>query len=66
MYLFFCTSCAGIGHDDEVDIDKVPDPVPRGTFKPVVIRGSPSYIIFDLETTDLSKFDNFVLQHSII
>lgn len=46
---------AGIGHDQDVDIDKLPDPVPRATFKPVSSRGTPSYIVIDLETTDLSK-----------
>ena len=45
----------GVGHDDDVDIDNIPEPVPRGVFKPVSPSGEPTYIAFDLETTDLSK-----------
>lgn len=46
-----------IGLADEVDIVQVPDPVPRGVFKPITLSsGSPSLVVFDLETTDLSKF----------
>lgn len=46
-----------IGLEDEVDIVQVPDPVPRGVFKPITLySGSPSLVVFDLDTTDLSKF----------
>lgn len=46
-----------IGLEDEVDIVQVPDPVPRGVFKPITLySGSLSLVVFDLDTTDLSKF----------
>ena len=45
----------GVGHHDNVDISKVPDPVPRGVVKPVSPSGETSYIAFDLKTTDLSE-----------
>ena len=46
----------GIGHEARVDVEKVPDSVPHGTFKPVTISsGNPVYIISDLETISLSK-----------
>ncbi|KAK3108256.1 hypothetical protein FSP39_004267 [Pinctada imbricata] len=45
-----------IGLRDDVDIEKIPDPVPRGNFKPVTVSaGSPTLVIFDLETTDLIR-----------
>ncbi|KAL4235710.1 rRNA-processing endoribonuclease [Mactra antiquata] len=43
-----------IGFQPDVDIEKLPDPVPRGDFKPVDIGDlTPTIIAFDLETTDL-------------
>lgn len=43
-----------IGHSDDADIQKLPDLVPRGDFKPIVLpTGQPTYIAFDLETTGL-------------
>jgi hypothetical protein len=52
-----CIYCllTGIGHDEEVDIERLPDPIPRGVFKQVIPHGPPTYIVADLETTDLSK-----------
>ena len=50
------TAFSGVGHDQEADIDQLPDAVPCGVFKPVTCRGQPTYVVFDLETTDLSKF----------
>lgn len=45
-----------IGLEDEVDIVQIPDPVPRGVFKPITLSsGSPSLVVFDLETTDLIR-----------
>ncbi|XP_062615434.1 uncharacterized protein LOC134277168 [Saccostrea cucullata] len=45
-----------IGLADEVDIEQIPDPVPRGVFKPVTLStGDPSLVMFDLETTDLIR-----------
>ncbi|KAL4222717.1 hypothetical protein ACF0H5_018758 [Mactra antiquata] len=45
-----------IGFQPDVDIEKLPDPVPRGDFKPVVIGDlTPTIITFDLETTDLIR-----------
>ena len=45
----------GIGHEEDVDIDQLPDAVPRGVFKPVSAKqDSATYVIMDLETTDLS------------
>ena len=48
----------GIGHEENPDVDQLPDAVPRGNFNPVQeIPGSEhSIITFDLETTDLSMF----------
>uniref|UniRef100_K1QU82 Uncharacterized protein n=1 Tax=Magallana gigas TaxID=29159 RepID=K1QU82_MAGGI len=35
---------------------QIPDPVPRGVFKPITLSsGSPSLVVFDLETTDLIR-----------
>ena len=45
----------GVGLDDDVDIDKIPEPVPSGVFKSVSPSGEPTYIAFDCGTTDLSK-----------
>ena len=45
----------GVGHDDNIDIERIPDPVPKGSFKKVTSRGTPTYVVLDLETTDLSK-----------
>ncbi|XP_033759588.1 uncharacterized protein LOC117341837 [Pecten maximus] len=45
-----------IGLEEQVDIEKIPDPVPRGNFKPVTIPSrAPSIVVFDLETTDLIR-----------
>lgn len=45
-----------IGLADEVDIIQIPDPVPRGVFKPInLFTGNPSLVMFDLETTDLIR-----------
>ena len=45
-----------IGHSADVDVEKIPDHVPRPVFKPVDIQsGEPTFVTFDLETTDLSK-----------
>jgi len=45
----------GIGLQESVDIEQLPEPVPRGQFKPVKLtQGDPTFITFDLETTDLS------------
>lgn len=45
----------GISHENEVDVEKLPDAVPRGNFKPTVFPGEATFITMDLETTDLSK-----------
>jgi len=45
----------GIGHEAEVYICKIPDPVACGIFKPVSPNGQPKYVALDLETTDLSE-----------
>ena len=39
----------GVGHNSEVDLEAIPEPVPRGIFKPVEIARSPTYVIVDLE-----------------
>ncbi|XP_060592882.1 uncharacterized protein LOC132747499 [Ruditapes philippinarum] len=54
-----CIYCllTGIGHDEEVDIERLPDPIPRGVFKQVIPHGPPTYIVADLETTDLIRGD---------
>ncbi|XP_056003493.1 uncharacterized protein LOC125662987 [Ostrea edulis] len=45
-----------IGLADEIDTKQIPDPVPRGVFKPVTLSsGTPSLLMFDLETTDLRR-----------
>jgi hypothetical protein len=55
--LTFALLFIGVGHDEEPDIEKVPDAVPRGVFKPVTLQTGhdPTLVMFDLETTDLSK-----------
>lgn len=48
-----------IALEDDVDIEKIPDAVPRGDFKPLVLdtssNSSFTFVVVDLETTDLSK-----------
>ena len=45
-----------IALQDEVDLEKIPDAVPRGDFKPLQLDSSnQTFIVLDLETTDLSK-----------
>ena len=48
---------AEIAVADNVDIEKIPDAVPRGVFKRITLPrdAKPIFITFDLETTDLSK-----------
>ncbi|XP_021339134.1 uncharacterized protein LOC110440405 [Mizuhopecten yessoensis] len=48
---------SGIGHESNVGIEKLPDAVPRGHFKAVKLPSSeePTFISFDLETTDLIR-----------
>lgn len=47
----------GIGLEQSPDLEQLPEAIPRGTFKPVNLppEEQPSLIMFDLETTDLSK-----------
>jgi len=54
---------SGVGHDEEPDIERLPDAVPRGVFKPVTLPTGhePTLVMFDLETTDLSKNYNIYL-----
>jgi hypothetical protein len=44
----------GIGHTTDPDIQTLPDAVPKGKFKPIKME-NPTFITFDLETTDLSE-----------
>lgn len=45
-----------IGFESGVDVEKLPDAVPRGDFKPVDMSGTqPTLIAMDLETTDLIR-----------
>ncbi|KAH3811476.1 hypothetical protein DPMN_139886 [Dreissena polymorpha] len=44
---------SGIGHEENVDTEKIPDPIPKANFKPVKVNGEPTVIAFDLETTGL-------------
>ena len=47
---------SGVGLDKDVDKEELPDAVPRGEFKPIVLSsGEPTLVAIDLETTDLSK-----------
>lgn len=40
-----------------MDIEVLPDAIPRGKFSPVeVTNGKPTFVTIDLETTDLSKY----------
>ena len=52
----------GIGIEQTVDIEQLSEAVPRGIFKPVNLPSghTPTFIMFDLETTDLSKSTNFL------
>ena len=45
-----------MGHSIDADVETISDPIPRGTFKPVTIDGAPTYVVFDLETTDLCEY----------
>ncbi|XP_056006800.1 uncharacterized protein LOC125658698 [Ostrea edulis] len=56
-----------IGLADEIDTEQIPDPVPRGVFKPVTLSsGTPSLVMFDLETTDLIRGRNITSLHVLI
>jgi hypothetical protein len=45
----------GIGHEETVNVEKIPDSIPRGNFKSAKFHGKPTIISFDLETTGLSE-----------
>ena len=55
VFVFMCFS--GVAMEETVDIEQLPEAIPRGLFKPVNLPSGqdPTYIMFDLETTDLSK-----------
>ncbi|XP_052268410.1 uncharacterized protein LOC127869785 [Dreissena polymorpha] len=44
---------SGIVHQDSPDTEQIPDTIPKGIFKPVILPGKPTIITFDLETTGL-------------
>uniref|UniRef100_A0A8W8MVE1 Exonuclease domain-containing protein n=1 Tax=Magallana gigas TaxID=29159 RepID=A0A8W8MVE1_MAGGI len=48
---------SGIGHNEHPDIEKLPDPVVPGCFKPVTLPSAeePTLVMFDLETTDFIR-----------
>lgn len=47
----------GIGHHNDADMDKLPDPVLCGEFKRGHLsQGEPSVITFDVEKTGLSMY----------
>ncbi|XP_053385649.1 uncharacterized protein LOC128545990 [Mercenaria mercenaria] len=48
---------SGIGHEQDIDIEKIPDAVPRGDFKLVtyIQHDKPTLVMVDLETTDLIR-----------
>ena len=50
-----------------MDIEQSPEAVPQETFQPVKVgAGGPTYVTFDLETTDLSKIlQNIFEMHCI-
>ena len=54
LYVFYLFT-VGIGHDAEVDICNIPEPLACGIFKRVSLNGQPKYVALDLETTDLSE-----------
>ena len=49
----------GIGHEEDVDVEVLPPAIPKGNFAAVKFptNPSPTTLIFDLETTDLSESD---------
>ncbi|XP_078315790.1 uncharacterized protein LOC111101571 [Crassostrea virginica] len=51
------TYASEIAMADNVDIEKIPDAVPRGVFKRITLPrdAKPIFITFDLETTDLIR-----------
>ncbi len=57
MFQLFFIIASEVGHEDTADIEKIPDPVPKGHFSMVKLSSNlkPTFISFDLETTDLSK-----------
>ena len=62
--------CSGVALENQPDVMELPVAVSHGTFKPVVPSSQlpPTFIMFDLETTDLSKFcltvKQNIFQHS--
>ncbi|KAL4236484.1 hypothetical protein ACF0H5_004870 [Mactra antiquata] len=45
-----------IGLQSDVDIQQIPDAVPRGDFRPVKLETlAPTFVVLDLETTDLIR-----------
>lgn len=59
-YIIFAFAEIGLG--TETDIEQIPDPIPKPNFGAVQKLKSmePKFIVFDLETTGLSRFfDNF-------
>lgn len=51
-----CSFISEIGLQSEVDVENIPDAVPRGDFKPLKIEHpEPTFVVLDLETTDLSE-----------
>ncbi|XP_060582486.1 uncharacterized protein LOC132738893 [Ruditapes philippinarum] len=51
-----CLHFIGIGHEVNIDVEKLPDPIPHGNSQPVkLLSGQPTTISLDLETTDLIR-----------
>lgn len=57
LLLLIIYAISEIALQADVDIEKVPDAVPRGDFKPLQLDSSElTFLVLDLETTDLSKY----------
>ena len=46
-----------------VDVEQIPDAIPRGNFKPVIFHGQPTNISFALETTVVSNYFTYFNYH---
>ena len=58
LFIFFLYLASGVGLESQPDVEELPAAVPQGCFKPVFLQPDqrPIFVMFDLETTDLSKY----------
>lgn len=56
-YLLHISVLLGIGHEEDVDTEQLPDAVPKGNFaaEKLPADATATLVVFNLETTYLSK-----------